>query len=138
MREPTKRQIEVLRLIAYHIREHGFPPTQRELAGSLGIAPNAGPGIRDHLVALSRKRMISHAVQRSRGITLLPPAQSYVADLVRAPLKRPTIAVIEPTRCKRCGIESFAPDKPCFGCYLALSEQKPPAPRPRLRIAEAV
>lgn len=48
----TPRQVEVVRLIAAHLRERGRPPTMRWLADRLGVRfPN---GVRCHLWALQK------------------------------------------------------------------------------------
>lgn len=52
----TARQLEVLRFIAQHMRDHQRPPTRRELSEMLGVT--AGQAIADHLHALERKRLL--------------------------------------------------------------------------------
>jgi hypothetical protein len=122
---PTKRQTEVLRLVALHVRDHGFPPTLRELGAVMGITFQ-GAGVRDHLRALERKGLIARdALHRSRGITLLSAAESYLDGLrIRPAGVADAATVLRPVRCIRCHTESFAPGRPCFGCYSALTERK--------------
>lgn len=69
MRDVTKRQVQVLRFIAEFWREHGYPPTLREIATHLGI--NSTNGVSDHLVALERRGLIRRAQFDSRGLTIL-------------------------------------------------------------------
>lgn len=57
---PTERQLEVLRAIADYQREHGYPPTVREIGEALGIA--GCQGVTDHL-----KRLVA------KGLLLQPP-----------------------------------------------------------------
>ena len=115
MREPTPRQIEVLRFIAAETTEHGVPPGLRDIAGRFGFGKNAS---RDHIVALERKGMLRRGgFKCARAITLLDAAAPYVADL--APTHPPIVSVILPTRCVACGTETFDQDRPCFGCAMA-------------------
>jgi repressor LexA len=113
MRDLTTRQIELLRCIAYHIREHGFPPSFRELGLYLGIASWRGAGIGDHMRALERKGMISFAFKRSRGITLLGPARPHIAD-IGVQTHAPVVNVTPPKRCRRCQTVTFA--RRCWLC----------------------
>lgn len=67
----TTRQQYVLDLLIAYQREHGFPPTNFELAGLLGCSsPNAAA---DHLRALEKKGAISITRGVSRGITITQP-----------------------------------------------------------------
>jgi hypothetical protein len=119
---PTKRQIEVLRLIAQHVQDRGFPPSLRELGRMMGVT--WGNGVRDHLLALQRKGLIARDVSgRSRGITLLPTARPYLDGLHTRPSLRP-VSIVHPIRCSQCDTESFAPDNPCFGCYLVQKRKR--------------
>ena len=64
----TSRQQHVLDLLIAYQREHGFPPTNFELAGLLGCnSPNAAA---DHLRALEKKGSISITRGVSRGISI--------------------------------------------------------------------
>lgn len=64
----TTRQQHVLDLLVAYQREHGFPPTNFELAGLLGCSsPNAAA---DHLRALEKKGAISITRGVSRGISI--------------------------------------------------------------------
>lgn len=67
----TARQQHVLDLLEAYQRDHGFPPTNSELAGLLGCSsPNAAA---DHLRALEKKGAISIARGVSRGISIIRP-----------------------------------------------------------------
>jgi repressor LexA len=63
----TARQREVVRLVRRHVAKHGFPPTLRELASELDIAPSAIAG---HLAAAERKGVLRRASRTARGMTL--------------------------------------------------------------------
>ena len=65
----TTRQQHVLDLLVAYQREHGFPPTNFELAGLLGCSsPNAAA---DHLRALEKKGAITITRGVSRGISII-------------------------------------------------------------------
>ncbi|BBR20120.1 hypothetical protein WP3S18E05_16000 [Klebsiella sp. WP3-S18-ESBL-05] len=65
----TARQQHVLDLLEAYQRDHGFPPTNFELAGLLGCSsPNAAA---DHLRALEKKGAITITRGVSRGITII-------------------------------------------------------------------
>lgn len=67
----TTRQQHVLELLVAYQREHGFPPTNFELAGLLGCrSPNAAA---DHLRALEKKGAITITRGVSRGISIIHP-----------------------------------------------------------------
>ena len=67
----TTRQQHVLDLLVAYQREHGFPPTNFELAGLLGCSsPNAAA---DHLRALEKKGAITITRGVSRGISIIQP-----------------------------------------------------------------
>ena len=65
-KELTPRQLEILAAIRSHIAEHHRPPSQPELARSLGLASTNG--VFKHLAALERKGAIQLARGLARGI----------------------------------------------------------------------
>lgn len=69
-RQPTltERQQKVLDFIESHIREHGFPPTIREIGLYLGI--KSTNGVNDHLNALQRKGFLTREEGKSRTLQL--------------------------------------------------------------------
>ena len=75
--ELTKRQAEVLEVIARHIEEMGYPPTIRELGDALGI--RSTNGVNDHLKALERKGYLSREDSKSRTMQPLywPDGTAY-------------------------------------------------------------
>jgi len=76
----TERQHEILRFIAKHIEDTGFPPTRLDICSALGFkSPNAAE---THLKALAKKGAISMVPGASRSIRLLPsPAQGIIEQL---------------------------------------------------------
>lgn len=68
MKNLTARQQEVLSLIVAFQKEHGIPPTQKEVADLMGASsPNAAT---DMLRALQRKGAVTLVPGISRGISI--------------------------------------------------------------------
>lgn len=68
MKNLTARQQEVLSLIVAFQKEHGIPPTQKEVADLMGAAsPNAATEL---LRALQRKGALTLVPGVSRGISI--------------------------------------------------------------------
>ena len=65
MRDLTNRQRELLRAIEKYVKEHGYPPSHRELADTLGMRSTSSVAMR--LDALERRGLIKrdHGVMRS-------------------------------------------------------------------------
>jgi repressor LexA len=68
MKEPTKRQEEVLTFIAEYIEKHTYPPTIREIADYFGMSVK---GAHDHVMALKKKGLIKQEDKRSRTMELV-------------------------------------------------------------------
>ena len=68
MKEPTKRQLEVLSFISEYIDDHSYPPTIRELADFLSISVK---GAQDHISALKKKGLLEQGDKKSRAIKLV-------------------------------------------------------------------
>ena len=65
-RRATSRQLEILAIIAKHLRDEKIPPTMREIGVAAGIkSTNA---INDHLRALDDKGLLGRKPLLSRGI----------------------------------------------------------------------
>jgi repressor LexA len=75
---PTERQRLVLSFIEVHIRQHGFPPTIREIGRHLGI--KSTNGVNDHLNALQRKGFLTRAEGKSRTLQLVRDNALRAAD----------------------------------------------------------
>ena len=72
MRDLTNRQRETLEHIRAHLRRHGFPPSRKELAKSLGLShPSSADG---HLSGLQVKGWIEIRPDTKRGIRLIGDA----------------------------------------------------------------
>lgn len=79
MIKPTERQLQVLKAIDSSVREHGYPPTLREIGIAIGV--RSTNGVHDHLLALERKGYVTINDGKCRsliitavGRALLPPA----------------------------------------------------------------
>lgn len=64
----TKRQADMLAFIDGFVRNHGFPPSVREIGDALGIASTNG--VADHLWALERRDLIQRSGARARSIVI--------------------------------------------------------------------
>ncbi|MBI5484785.1 MAG: transcriptional repressor LexA [Deltaproteobacteria bacterium] len=97
MQQLTDRQQQVLNIITSYIGRFGTPPSQREIAGELGV--NGTLGIMKHLNALEKKGYLNRREGSSRGIVLpAPPSQAVslpVVGVVRAGTPEPAIEDIE-------------------------------------------
>ncbi len=67
----SRRQQDVLTIIEQHLATHGYPPSIREIANSLGLTGTVAAV--QHLNALERKGYIRRSKASSRGITLTTP-----------------------------------------------------------------
>ena len=75
----TGRQQELLNFIGDHLRDHGYPPSIREMADHMGI--RSTNGVNDHLKALERKGYIGRKEDlKSRAIALTERARPTLAD----------------------------------------------------------
>jgi repressor LexA len=78
----TDRQKRVLSFIEAHIREHGFPPTIREIGRHLGI--KSTNGVNDHLNALQKKGFLTREEGKSRTLQLVRDADAAERSSVGA------------------------------------------------------
>ena len=65
----TRRQYEVLKLVVDYLREHGYPPTVREIGRALRIT--SASTVYDHLSRLEKKGFIRLRARRPRGIDVV-------------------------------------------------------------------
>ncbi len=72
----SERQRSLLLFIEQYMREHGRPPTNREIGNGLGI-PSTGH-VDYHLKALENKGYISRQKRTSRGIQVLGPLHTPI------------------------------------------------------------
>ena len=68
MKELTKRQQSVFEFVRRYAREHGYPPTIREIRDGFHLKSNRG--VVDHLKALERKGYIKRAPGSPRAIEI--------------------------------------------------------------------
>jgi len=68
MKEPTKRQREVLTFIIDYINSHSYPPTIREIAENFSISVK---GAYDHVSALKKKNKLKFVDKRSRAMEVI-------------------------------------------------------------------
>lgn len=93
MKALTQRQRQVLDFIGKYIREHGYPPTMREIGGHFGFV---WPAAKGHLSALERKGFIRLNPLKSRGIEMAGLRQANLLELPvagRVRAGRPLLAV---------------------------------------------
>lgn len=65
MREPTDKQLEIVEFMRSYQREHGMPPTTREIANEFKFASTNA--VAEHLVRLKRFRLVEHRPRIARG-----------------------------------------------------------------------
>ncbi|MDH5203516.1 MAG: repressor LexA, partial [Nitrospirota bacterium] len=68
MRELTDRQKKVIDFLKSYVKDHGYPPTMREIGEHFGFM---WPAARGHLIALEKKGMIRINPLKSRGIEII-------------------------------------------------------------------
>ncbi len=73
----TARQKQILELVAGFIREHGIPPTIRDVAALYDCSVK---GAYDHVLALQRKGYLERNKLKSRGILITPKARAELSD----------------------------------------------------------
>ena len=69
MKALTQRQQIVLEFLQEYSRDHGFPPTMREIGQGIGL-PNVS-AVRGHLAALEKKGYISKDSDKARSLRVL-------------------------------------------------------------------
>src|SRR5512137_906674 len=86
----TKRQEEILDFIVGWVRDEGFPPTLKEIAGRFGLAsPNAA---RDHVLALERKGFLKRTGEKSRALCI--PASLRAVEETAEPRGWPLLGAV--------------------------------------------
>mgnify|MGYP001591705016 CR=1 FL=1 len=82
MRRLTHRQAQVLRFIAAHVQERGFPPSIREIGAAFGMTSTRGAY--DHIAALERKGCLVKIPHCMRAISLTAAGKDFIARGVAA------------------------------------------------------
>lgn len=67
---PSPRQRQILDYIKAYVAARGFPPTLREIGAKFRIASTNG--VREHLLALSKRGLVEVEPHKSRGIRIVP------------------------------------------------------------------
>ena len=83
MKEPTKRQEEVLDFISRYIHSHAYPPTIREVADYFSISVK---GAHDHLAALKKKGLLRQGDKKSRTIELVKTGEEEKENFEDIPI----------------------------------------------------
>ena len=92
----TARQQKVVDIIAAYSKEHGYPPTIREIGAKMGI--RSTNGVNEHLRALERKGYLRRAGGAiSRGLVLATPDKAPLSPVIPyEPIRHPV------NRCGEC------------------------------------
>ena len=90
----TERQEEVLRTLIRWMREHGYPPTMRELGHEVGLSSTRS--VSDHLVRLEELGFIRRHRDQSRAIEILrePDGAFASSRSARASTDRVTVPIV--------------------------------------------
>lgn len=114
MKGPTERQLQVVRFIASHLNERGFPPSIREICAAMGFkSTNAAS---DVLGVLERKALVVRRVLgQSRGVALTDAAWNLLGSNRPKDTHTPACTVCSKParyayRCLRCNRTG------CGGC----------------------
>jgi repressor LexA len=70
MPDLTARQGQTLVIVRQYIGEHGYGPSEREIAESMGIGRHS---VRQHLTALERQGLIERIPAQARSIRVCQP-----------------------------------------------------------------
>ncbi|MDR0473524.1 MAG: transcriptional repressor LexA [Treponema sp.] len=82
MKEPTKRQQEVMDFISGYINFHTYPPTVREIAEHFRISIK---GAHDHILALKKKNLLKQGDKKSRTMGLVGGIEPET-DIIEIPI----------------------------------------------------
>ena len=80
MTPPSPKQEKILRFIDAYIREHGMPPTLKDMARHLGAKSPTAP--LDIIKALAKKGYVRRRAFASRGTVLTPEGQCLARDII--------------------------------------------------------
>lgn len=68
MKELTKKQKKIFEFLKSYVKEHGYPPTMREIGAYFGFT---WPAAKGHLIALKNKGLVRINPFKSRGIEII-------------------------------------------------------------------
>lgn len=102
-REPTKREVCVLRFISDRTRRTGYPPSYREICEEFGFrSTNAAA---DNVRSLRRKGLLTQPDRPlSRVLSLTKRGREYLGEE-----EEEVADVVLESRCDRCNAVTFAP-----------------------------
>jgi repressor LexA len=80
----TKKQTQILEFVVGYVREHGYPPSYREVGEHFGISSTAT--VHEHIKNLERKGFLRNDADAARSIEVAP-ALLKAAEAVLLPLK---------------------------------------------------
>ena len=87
VKDLSKRQKEIFDFIGRYLKQHGYPPTVREIGEAVGLrSPST---VHAHLAQLERAGVLKRDPTKPRAIELMDrrrPADSAVSDMRRLPL----------------------------------------------------
>jgi len=78
MQNLTERQKKIIEFLKSYVKDHGYPPTMREIGEHFGFT---WPAARGHLIALGRKGVIRINPLKSRGIEIIGLRQKDAVEL---------------------------------------------------------
>ncbi|MBM4140922.1 MAG: transcriptional repressor LexA, partial [Nitrospira sp.] len=73
-----ERQKKIIEFLKSYVKDHGYPPTMREIGEHFGFT---WPAARGHLIALGRKGVIRINPLKSRGIEIIGLRQKDAVEL---------------------------------------------------------
>lgn len=108
MKRPTKRQLEVLRVIHDFATNEHRPPSMREIGKRLGIS--SVRGVADHVEVLERKGLLKRERYKTAALAV---TDRGIRELGCAPVVEPSAGVV----CGWCGAHYFGPECPFARCH---------------------
>lgn len=87
----TQRQQQILDIIRFHTREHGFPPSMREIAAAAGLLSTSS--VSHQIRALEKKGFLRQDPQRPRAY-VVAEAAAGVPDEDRAARQAVTVPLV--------------------------------------------
>ncbi|MDC4233064.1 transcriptional repressor LexA [Actinomyces sp. B33] len=90
--QPTQRQIEVLAAIQTGIRDHGFPPSVREICTAVGLASPST--VQHHLDALESRGLIQRHDSRARTLDVTDAGRRLLGADEEPALAAPAARVV--------------------------------------------
>jgi repressor LexA len=83
MKDLTEKQEAVLHFVAEYQANHGYPPTNREIAAGFLISPKAA---HDHILALEKKGAVKIRGRSSRSIEIIKNGDNQTSGFLDIPI----------------------------------------------------